>query len=1335
VRLDGPRVVGLGEQIVLDATFTDPGLLDEHLFQFRAVGPSGMPILNWYGESPTLRFQALTAGTWHITVTVEDGDGGTGTATAEVVVGQVIHGSGSLTRAGSLNASAAFMQRGASASTGGMPITLDYGLLSHGDFSVSPGEAVDAAWTLLGAATIADGVARLTEAGSEMAGLSQTFRISSGVKRLSFTLPALHLRGNGAGPGDAFEAALLNASGTASLVGTALLSGTDAFLNVQADGRTYASDRVSIAGLTNRHGGILDYSQPVTVHVDVTGLTVDAVARLQFDLIGMGERSSSVTIDDVAFFGTDDAPPAVTAAGLLSALSTTYGTASGETSVVVAGANLTGDIVATAPAGFEVSVDDVTYSSSATLTQAAGIASGTIYVRLAATTSVGTYSGNLTLLSTGLTDLTVVVPQSSVTARPITITVDAKSKTYGDIDPTLTYQLTSGTLVGTDALSGSLTRTAGENVGSYAINQGSVTAGSNYAITYAGANLTVAARPITVTADAKTKTYGDGDPALSYTLTSGTLVGTDALSGSLTRTAGENVGSYAINQGSVTAGSNYAITYEAENLAITPRPVTVTVDGKSKTYGDIDPAFTYQFTAGTLVGTDALSGSLTRAAGENVGTYAITQGSLDAGANYTVSFTGATLTVNPRPLTITGVSAMSRVYDGTTTAAVSGTAAYANLATGESFAVSGTPAATFTTKAAGVGKAVTVTGYTAPNANYTVSQPAGLTATITPKALTVTANNVSRVYGTNNPGFSATVSGFVTGETSATEITGNALVSSVAARTSGIGTYAVSVAAGTLASRTGNYSLTTFVPGTLTINKAAVTVRADNKMKVQNQADPTLTFSAFGLVGGDTPATAFSGGLSRVTGEAVGSYAINRGTLALAGTAAANYNLTFQSGTLKIEAAPRLFVTGAFVKGSTWTTDYLGLSTFTTTGGGTQLGLQLTDGAGQVADSANVTWSNVNRISVRFNQAITTPAANSLTLLAVTGATNAGGRGTQSVITSTAVAMSEGNTVATWTVPTLASGKYTLRLQPAAITSQAGSVQLDGDWTTSSSTFATGSGNGTAGGAFEFRFNVLVGDVVANGTVSASDVNGVKQRYFAAVSASNYRYDLNGNGAITSADGTVVSGQVGRTALASLGGYAPQLTAAAQATVDAAFAVTFTDDAAWRGAITGVRVGSTMLETAAYDRTVAGRITFTPAASTLLHSSGTKSITISAPGYADVTVSQALAAGVAAKLAVLTQPVGPTTSGGLFATQPVVRIQDQYGNTVSSTATVTAQVESGTGSWSLGGTTSLAAVAGTATFTNLMATRLVAGTNSGARIRFTAGGMILVISNAFTIPG
>ncbi|WP_163334173.1 MBG domain-containing protein, partial [Klebsiella aerogenes] len=67
-------------------------------------------------------------------------------------------------------------------------------------------------------------------------------------------------------------------------------------------------------------------------------------------------------------------------------------------------------------------------------------------------------------------------------------------------NPAFTYALTSGTLVNGDTLTGALasTATAGSDVGSYGITQGSL-ANANYAITYQGANLTVNQRAVTVT--------------------------------------------------------------------------------------------------------------------------------------------------------------------------------------------------------------------------------------------------------------------------------------------------------------------------------------------------------------------------------------------------------------------------------------------------------------------------------------------------------------------------------------------------------------------------------------------------------------------------------------------------------------------------------------------------------------------------------------------------------------------------------------------------------------------------------------------------------------------
>src|SRR5690606_33137494 len=146
--------------------------------------------------------------------------------------------------------------------------------------------------------------------------------------------------------------------------------------------------------------------------------------------------------------------------------------------------------------------------------------------------------------------ITFVDGTLTITQRPITVTAASPSKVHGDADPALTYTITSGRLVGDDTLSGSLTRDPGEDVGTYAIRQGSLNT-PIYAITCVDGTLAITQRPITVTAASPSKVYGDADPVLTYTITSGRLVGDDTLSGSLTRVPVEDAGTYSIRQGSL----------------------------------------------------------------------------------------------------------------------------------------------------------------------------------------------------------------------------------------------------------------------------------------------------------------------------------------------------------------------------------------------------------------------------------------------------------------------------------------------------------------------------------------------------------------------------------------------------------------------------------------------------------------------------------------------------------------------------------------------------------------------------------------------------------------
>ena len=103
------------------------------------------------------------------------------------------------------------------------------------------------------------------------------------------------------------------------------------------------------------------------------------------------------------------------------------------------------------------------------------------------------------------------------------------------------------------------------------------------------------------------------------------------------------------------------------SVNIAKAPLTVTADAKAKIYGDEDPTLTY--TAEGLLGDDtltsALTGALSREEGENVGSYAITLGTLSAD-NYTISFVEANLFIHTKEVTdpIVTLDQTSYQYDG-----------------------------------------------------------------------------------------------------------------------------------------------------------------------------------------------------------------------------------------------------------------------------------------------------------------------------------------------------------------------------------------------------------------------------------------------------------------------------------------------------------------------------------------------------------------------------------------------------------------------------------------------------------------------------------------------
>jgi gliding motility-associated-like protein len=182
--------------------------------------------------------------------------------------------------------------------------------------------------------------------------------------------------------------------------------------------------------------------------------------------------------------------PTITGTGPLSSLNTIYGTASSAGSFTVSGTNLTEDVLVSPPPGFEASTDNVNFKTSVTV-----IAGTSIYIRLAATTAAGTYSGNIKLTSGGASNVSVPIANSVVSPAPLIITADDKTRSYGIQNPVLTVtysgfvnnegpaQLTNKPIIATTANSLS-------PLGKYPIIASGASS-SNYMITYVGGTITV----------------------------------------------------------------------------------------------------------------------------------------------------------------------------------------------------------------------------------------------------------------------------------------------------------------------------------------------------------------------------------------------------------------------------------------------------------------------------------------------------------------------------------------------------------------------------------------------------------------------------------------------------------------------------------------------------------------------------------------------------------------------------------------------------------------------------------------------------------------------------
>jgi subtilisin-like proprotein convertase family protein len=411
--------------------------------------------------------------------------------------------------------------------------------------------------------------------------------------------------------------------------------------------------------------------------------------------------------------------------------------------------------------------------------------------------------------------------------------------------------------------------------------------------------INVSPAPLTITANDTNKIYGAALPVFTATYsgfansdTTNNLTAQETLTTSAS--ASSSAGTYTIIASGATS-SNYAITHVNGTLTINPAALTITANSTNKVYGAALPAFTASYSGFANGDTSSsLTTQPTLATGATVSspvaTYAITaSGAVDA--NYTISYVPGILTINPAVLTITA-NDTNKVYGA---ALPTFTASYAGLVNGDTASSLATPVTlgTSATASSPVGT-YTITASSAAYTNYSISFVSG-TLTVTPAALTITANSTNKIYGAALPTFTASYTGFVNGDTSSSLTTPVTLGTSATA-SSPVGNYTITASGAAYT----NYSIS-FANGTLTVNPAALTITANDTNKVYGAALPTFTASYTGFVNGDT-ASSLTTPVTLETSATASSPAGNY-TIMASGAAYTNYSISFVSGTLTITAA------------------------------------------------------------------------------------------------------------------------------------------------------------------------------------------------------------------------------------------------------------------------------------------------------------------------------------------------------------------------------------------------------------------------------------------------
>jgi gliding motility-associated-like protein len=360
---------------------------------------------------------------------------------------------------------------------------------------------------------------------------------------------------------------------------------------------------------------------------------------------------------------------------------------------------------------------------------------------------------------------------------------------------------------------------------------------------------------------------------------------------------------------------NYTLTQPTATATISPANMSVSgITAKNRLYNGTATAALNITDASPegVIGTDFVSLVFLGASGtfidKNVGTAksvsvsGITLGGTEAG-NYTVIQPVTTADISPAVLTISGVTANNKVYDGTVTTVLN---TWNASLTGifESDAVSLVSAdanGMFASEDAGAHKPVAISGFSIKGQdanNYILTQPSSF-ADITIRTLTLTAKDLNKSYGAtlNFTGTEYATEGLIDGDI----ITGVTLSSPGAQPSAHIGTYDIVISGGS----NSNYFIN-HINGTLTIDKSVLIVTADDKTRSYGIDNPALSITYSGFINGDDASRLAVPPVAETDAEKnsdVGDYEIT-----LFGGSDNNYNFIYNTGILSIKRADQVII-------------------------------------------------------------------------------------------------------------------------------------------------------------------------------------------------------------------------------------------------------------------------------------------------------------------------------------------------------------------------------------------------------------------------------------------